>query len=33
MFTRVVVGVDCRQGGRGALALAILLQCDAAARA
>jgi nucleotide-binding universal stress UspA family protein len=26
MFTRIVVGVDCRQGGRDALALAALLQ-------
>ena len=26
MFTRIVVGVDCREGGRDALALAVLLQ-------
>lgn len=26
MFTRIVVGVDCREGGRDALALAALLQ-------
>jgi nucleotide-binding universal stress UspA family protein len=26
MFTRIVVGVDCREGGRDALALAMLLQ-------
>ena len=26
MFTRIVVGVDCREGGRDALALATLLQ-------
>ena len=26
MFTRIVVGVDCREGGRDALALAARLQ-------